>query len=36
MVDTLWLLHRAEWPLSGRAQRVLKSIEVLKAAEYVV
>lgn len=27
VVDTLWLLHRAEWPLSARARRVL---EVLK------
>lgn len=23
MVDTLWLIHRAEWPLSARARRVL-------------
>ncbi|PLX72194.1 MAG: LysR family transcriptional regulator [Azoarcus sp.] len=30
VVDTLWLLHRAEWPLFGRAQRVLKCIEVLQ------
>jgi DNA-binding transcriptional LysR family regulator len=33
VVDTLWLLHRAEWPLSGRAQRVLKCIEVLQTDE---
>ncbi|MCB2003582.1 MAG: LysR family transcriptional regulator [Rhodoferax sp.] len=24
VVDTLWLLHRAEWPLSARAERVLQ------------
>lgn len=29
VVDTLWLLHRAEWPLSARAQRML---EVVKPA----
>lgn len=28
VVDTLWLLHRAEWPLSARAQR---AVERLKA-----
>ena len=33
VVDTLWLLHRAEWPLSGRAKRVLKCIEVLQTDE---
>lgn len=27
VVDTLWLVHRAEWPLSGRAQRVLALLE---------
>jgi len=26
VVDTLWLLHRAEWPLSARAQLVLQRI----------
>lgn len=26
VVDTLWLIHRAEWPLSARAQRVLKGL----------
>ncbi len=26
VVDTLWLLHRAEWPLATRAQRVLDFI----------
>ncbi|SHF20564.1 DNA-binding transcriptional regulator, LysR family [Modicisalibacter ilicicola DSM 19980] len=26
VVDTLWLLHRAEWPLSARARRVLEAI----------
>ncbi|WP_407469993.1 hypothetical protein ABFU48_08665 [Xanthomonas campestris pv. raphani] len=23
VVDTLWLIHRAEWPLSARAQQVV-------------
>ncbi|MCW1873064.1 LysR family transcriptional regulator (plasmid) [Erwinia sp. INIA-01] len=23
VVDTIWLIHRAEWPLSGRAQKAL-------------
>ena len=27
VVDTLWLLHRAEWPLSARAQRALQFIK---------
>jgi DNA-binding transcriptional LysR family regulator len=27
VVDTLWLLHRAEWPMSARAQRVLQHIQ---------
>lgn len=27
LVDTLWLLHRAEWPLSTRAQRVLQEMQ---------
>ena len=27
VVDTLWILHRAEWPLSARAQRALKFIK---------
>lgn len=27
VVDTLWLLHRAEWPLSARAKRVLNAIK---------
>lgn len=26
VVDTLWLLHRAEWPLSARARRVLEAL----------
>jgi DNA-binding transcriptional LysR family regulator len=26
VVDTLWLLHRAEWPLSARAQTVLQRL----------
>ncbi len=26
VVDTLWLLHRAEWPLTARAERVLHHI----------
>lgn len=26
LIDTLWLLHRAEWPLSARAELVLKRI----------
>ena len=26
VVDTLWLLHRAEWPLSARAELVLRQI----------
>ena len=26
VVDTLWLLHRAEWPLSARAKLVLRQI----------
>ena len=26
VVDTLWLLHRAEWPLSARAQRALQFV----------
>ncbi|MBF6992218.1 hypothetical protein [Cupriavidus sp. IK-TO18] len=25
-VDTLWLVHRAEWPLSPRAARVLEHL----------
>lgn len=27
LIDTLWLLHRAEWPLSARAELVLKRIQ---------
>lgn len=27
VVDTLWLFHRAEWPLTARAERVLHLIE---------
>ncbi|AOW14854.1 LysR family transcriptional regulator [Hydrogenophaga crassostreae] len=27
VVDTLWLLHRAEWPLSARAQTVLQRLK---------
>ena len=27
LVDTLWLLHRAEWPLSARAERVLNHVK---------
>ncbi|GAA3895657.1 MULTISPECIES: LysR family transcriptional regulator [Halomonadaceae] len=27
VVDTLWLLHRAEWPLSARAERMLNAIK---------
>lgn len=27
LVDTLWLLHRAEWPLSARAERVLNHVQ---------
>ncbi len=27
VVDTLWMLHRAEWPLSARAQRALQFIK---------
>lgn len=27
VVDTLWLLHRAEWPLSARGQRALQFIK---------
>jgi DNA-binding transcriptional LysR family regulator len=27
VVDTLWLLHRAEWPLSARAGRVLDALK---------
>jgi len=26
VVDTLWLIHRAEWPLSARAQRIVESL----------
>jgi hypothetical protein len=26
VVDTLWLLYRAEWPLSARAQTVLQRL----------
>ncbi|RYF05263.1 MAG: LysR family transcriptional regulator, partial [Oxalobacteraceae bacterium] len=26
VVDQLWLIHRAEWPLSARAQRVVAQI----------
>ena len=26
VVDTLWLLHRAEWPLSARAEMILRRI----------
>jgi DNA-binding transcriptional LysR family regulator len=28
VVDTLWLLHRAEWPLSARAQLVLERLRL--------
>lgn len=28
VVDTLWLLHRAEWPLSARARRVLDALKL--------
>jgi DNA-binding transcriptional LysR family regulator len=28
VVDTLWLLHRAEWPLSARAHLVLKRLRL--------
>ncbi|WP_308714021.1 LysR substrate-binding domain-containing protein [Pantoea sp. SOD02] len=24
LVDTIWLIHRAEWPLSARAQQALR------------
>jgi DNA-binding transcriptional LysR family regulator len=27
VVDTLWLLHRAEWPLTARAETVLRRLE---------
>ncbi|MDF7660268.1 LysR family transcriptional regulator [Erwiniaceae bacterium L1_54_6] len=27
LVDTIWLIHRAEWPLSGRAQQALRWLE---------
>jgi DNA-binding transcriptional LysR family regulator len=27
VLDSLWLLHRAEWPLSSRAQRVLDCLQ---------
>jgi DNA-binding transcriptional LysR family regulator len=26
VVDRLWLIHRSEWPLSQRAQRVLEHL----------
>lgn len=31
VLDTLWLIHRAEWPLSARAQRVLDSLRIIAA-----
>lgn len=27
LVDTIWLIHRAEWPLSARAQQALRWLE---------
>lgn len=27
LVDTIWLIHRAEWPLSARAQQALNRLE---------
>ncbi|WP_416411735.1 LysR family transcriptional regulator [Pantoea sp. App145] len=27
LVDTIWLIHRAEWPLSGRARQALQWLE---------
>lgn len=29
VIDTLWLIHRAEWPLSARAKRVIEQIQPL-------
>lgn len=32
IVDTLWLVHRSEWPLSRRARRVIEELSRLLAA----
>ena len=32
IVDTLWLIHRAEWPLTSRAQRVVEELRQKIAA----
>lgn len=29
LVDTLWLIHRSEWPLSARARKVAECIQHL-------
>lgn len=34
VVDTLWLVHRAEWPLSTRAQKVCEHLKQCVAAEF--
>ena len=36
VVDTLWLIHRAEWPLSGRAHRVMAHLRKHICAEQVL
>ncbi|TXD41344.1 hypothetical protein TR80_015495 [Xanthomonas campestris] len=33
VVDTLWLIHRAEWPLSARAQQVVACMHTVFAQQ---
>ncbi|MBD1551186.1 LysR family transcriptional regulator [Pseudomonas typographi] len=33
VVDTLWLIHRAEWPLAARAQRAVADLQAQLAAK---
>ncbi|WP_200859715.1 LysR substrate-binding domain-containing protein [Xanthomonas cassavae] len=33
VVDTLWLIHRAEWPLSTRAEWVLEQLRAMSACD---
>ncbi|MEA9489271.1 hypothetical protein [Xanthomonas campestris] len=33
VADTLWLIHRAEWPLSARAQQVVACMHAVFAQQ---
>ncbi|WP_426802040.1 hypothetical protein [Xanthomonas campestris] len=33
VVDTLWLIHRAEWPVSARAQQVVACMHAVFAQQ---